>query len=84
MLPMQYCVIQDEAYPCLAQEMPPWKGWKLSIENGALIIIYHCALSGLVVRPQALCPEGMGLIPIQVARVFVGVSTLNPLVWVAF
>jgi hypothetical protein len=36
--------------------------------------------SGLVVRPQAMYLEGMGLIPIQGARVFVGVSSLNPLV----
>ena len=39
--------------------------------------------SGLVARPQAVCFEGMGLIPIQMARVFVGVSSLNPLVWAA-
>jgi hypothetical protein len=32
------------------------------------------------INVKAMCLEGMGLIPIHVARMFVGVSFLNPLV----
>jgi hypothetical protein len=34
-LTKQYHVIHDEAYPCMEQEMSPWKGPKLSVEKGA-------------------------------------------------
>jgi hypothetical protein len=32
------------------------------------------------INVKTMCLEGVGLIPIQVARMFVGVSFLNPLV----
>jgi hypothetical protein len=34
-LPQQYHVVLDEAYPCLEQEMSPWKGRNLSVEKDA-------------------------------------------------
>jgi hypothetical protein len=62
--------------PCPSPLLHSWynMGFSPSFQNN---------MSGLVARPQAMCLEGMGSIPIQVARVFVGVSSLNPLVWVA-
>jgi hypothetical protein len=35
LLPEQYHVVLDEAYPCTVQEMSPWKGRNLAVEKDA-------------------------------------------------
>jgi len=53
LLPQQYHVVLDEAYPCLAQEMSQWKGYKLSVEKDAFN--YHLSLCCQVIE----CASGI-------------------------
>ena len=47
-LPQQYHVVLDEAYPCLEQEMSPWKGQNLSVEKDAFN--YYLSLNRQVIE----------------------------------
>jgi hypothetical protein len=47
LLPQQYHVVLDEAYPCTAQEMSPWRGHILSIAKDAYN--YYASLNHQVI-----------------------------------
>jgi len=47
-LPPQYHVVLDEAYPCMGQEMSPWKGRNLSVEKDAFN--YYLSLNRQVIE----------------------------------
>ena len=48
LLPQQYHVVLDEAYPCTVQEMSPWKGCNLSVERDAFN--YYSSLNRQVIE----------------------------------
>jgi hypothetical protein len=48
LLPEQYHVVLDEAYPCTVQEMSPWKGRNLSVEKDAFN--YYSSLNRQVIE----------------------------------
>ena len=48
LLPEQYHVVLDEAYPCTVQEMSPWKGRNLSVERDAFN--YYSSLNRQVIE----------------------------------
>ena len=48
MLPKQYHVVLDEAYPCTEQEMSPWKGRNLPAEKDAFN--YYLSLNRQVIE----------------------------------
>ena len=47
-LPPQYHVVLDEAYPCMGQEMSPWKGRNLPVEKDAFN--YYLSLNRQVIE----------------------------------
>ncbi len=48
MLPKQYHVVLDEAYPCTEQEMSPWKGRNLPVDKDAFN--YYLSLNRQVIE----------------------------------
>jgi hypothetical protein len=59
-LQQQYHVVLDEAYPCLEQEMSPWKGQNLSVEKDAFN--YCLSLNRQVIeRPFGILVQRWGI-----------------------
>ncbi len=77
MLPEQYHIVLDEAYPCTVQEMSPWKGCNLAVEKDASN--YYSSLNHQVIeRAFGILVQRWGMRPLRVSMHNRGV-----VVWVA-
>ncbi len=65
-LPSKYHVVLDEAYPCTDQEMSPWKGRNLSVEEDACN--YYLSLNRQVIeRAFGLLVQRWGIFGVHYA-----------------